>query len=64
MRWESKLPFVKCFYVAEKGSEVNTQVWDFTVYKTVVMCQHYTVSQSAIGQFLNFYNFLFLIPIG
>lgn len=63
MSWGSKLPFVKCSYVVATGSKVNTEVWDFTVYKTVVTCQHYTVSQSAIGQFLNFYNFLFLIPI-
>lgn len=52
MRWGSKFPFVKCFYVAGKGSEVNTQVWDFIVYKTVVMCQHDTVSQRALVSFL------------
>lgn len=50
-----------------KGSEGNTEVADFILYKVVV--RYYSVldillTQGAVGEFLNFYHFLFLFLFG
>lgn len=50
-----------------RGSEVNTEVVDFILYKVVVRCDSVLdtfLTQGTVGEFLNFSHFLFLFLFG
>lgn len=50
-----------------RGSEVNTEVVDFVLHKAAVRYDSVSdtlLTQGAVGEFLNFYHFLFLFLFG